>query len=409
MESKIKYLAKNPLTYGANESANECDRSQPRYIRITDITEGGLLKDDTYKSLQIDLAKPYLLSDKDILFARSGGTVGKTFLYRREQDGNACFAGYLIRFTADISKVYPEFVYYYTQSSEYNEWIKVNTIQSTIQNVSADKYGNLHIPIHSLTQQQSIIFYLDRKTAQIDTIIADKEKLIELLTEKRQSFINEAVTKGLDHTVHMKDSGVEWIRQIPAHWEVKRIKFVFEIVKRLYYQEDRDVLSITQKGIKIRDTESNDGQLAQSYAGYQLVHINDFAMNSMDLLTGFVDCSLYEGVTSPDYRVFRFISGNEQSYSYYKHLFQMLYINKIFYGFGQGVSTLGRWRLQAETFKNFWIPVPPLVEQKQIAEYVIEQSGKIDAMIDITQKQISLLKEYRQSVISEAVTGKVRV
>ncbi len=257
--------------------------------------------------------------------------------------------------------------------------------------------------------QKEIASYLDRKIAKIDTLISDKEKLIELLKEKRQSIISEAVTKGLDPTVTMHDSGIRWIGQIPGHWNVKRIKFVFEIVKRLYYQEDRDVLSITQKGIRIRDRESNEGQLAQSYAGYQLVHINDFAMNSMDLLTGFVDCSPYEGVTSPDYRVFRFIPGRVQSHAYYKYIFQMLYTSKIFYGFGQGVSTLGRWRLQTDTFMNFWIPVPPLDEQEEIAEYVIKQSEKIDMMIDITQKQIDLLKEYRQSIISEAVTGKVKV
>jgi type I restriction enzyme S subunit len=178
-------------------------------------------------------------------------------------------------------------------------------------------------------------------------------------THKTGTHRREAVTKGLDKSAPMKDSGVDWIGEVPAHWEVTKTKWMFEIVKRLYDKEDRDVLSITQRGLKVKDIESNDGQLAESYIGYQIVNVNDFAMNSMDLLTGWVDCSPYEGVTSPDYRVFRFLPSKPQCHNYYKYLFQMCYKNRIFYRLGQGVSNFGRWRLQADQFLNIRLPQPP--------------------------------------------------
>ena len=184
---------------------------------------------------------------------------------------------------------------------------------------------------------------------------------------------------------------------------------MFEIIKRIHGADDRNVLSITQRGLKIKDITINDGQMADSYTNYQVVNVNDFAMNSMDLLTGWVDCSPFEGVTSPDYRVFRFLPGKEQCHSYYKYLFQMCYKNRIFYRLGQGVSNLGRWRLQADQFLNVRLPQPPIDEQERIAAYLDEKIAKIEGLIADINAQIEKLKQYRQIIIHDAVTGKVKV
>ena len=297
-----------------------------------------------------------------------------------------------------------KYVYYYLSTQE----IELNLLGrgTTFLELSSSDLSNFPLNAPPIEYQNAIVTYLDNKITQIDHLITDKEKLITLLKEERQAIISEAVTKGLDPFTPMKDSGIKWLGEIPAHWECKKIKYIFEIVKRLHFQEDRNVLSITQQGICIKNIDSNKGQLAQSYVGYQLVNINDFAMNSMDLLTGFVDCSPYEGVTSPDYRVFRFYPEKEQCHDYYKYLFQMCYTSKIFYGFGQGVSNFGRWRLQTDVFKNFFVPVPPPNEQVAISQYILAKTTEIDGVIEQSYNQISLLKEYRQSVISEAVTGK---
>jgi type I restriction enzyme S subunit len=164
------------------------------------------------------------------------------------------------------------------------------------------------------------------------------------------------------------------------------------------------VLSITQKGIRIKDTESNDGQLSMDYSKYQLVDVGDFAMNHMDLLTGYVDLSPVVGVTSPDYRVFSIRDPNVCYDKFLLYLFQNGYINKVFFPFGQGSSQLGRWRLPTEQFKDFLFPVPNIEEQTQIAAFLDHEIAKIDALVIEQRRLMDLLKEKRQAVISHAVT-----
>lgn len=268
---------------------------------------------------------------------------------------------------------------------------------------------NIEVIAPYFSEQQQIANYLDKKTVEIDSVISDLELQLEKLETYRRELIFKAVTKGLNQNIKMKDSGIDWIGEAPEHWEVVKIKWMFEIVKRIYGLGDRDVLSITQNGIKIKNIDENVGQMAESYDKYQIVNINDFAMNSMDLLTGWVDCSKFEGVTSPDYRVFKFVENKVQCHAYYTYLFQLCYTNRIFYRLGQGVSNLGRWRLQAEQFLNMYLPKPNFKEQQQIATYLDNKSDQINTLkIDI-MKQIDNLKNYRKILIRDAVTGKINV
>jgi len=201
-----------------------------------------------------------------------------------------------------------------------------------------------------------------------------------------------------------KDSGVAWLGEVPEHWDIRRIKYLFEIKKRIAGTDGYDVLSITQQGIKIKDIESGDGQLSMDYSKYQLVEIGDFAMNHMDLLTGYVDIAHVPGVTSPDYRVFAVRDKGVCFDRYYLYLFQAGYRNKIFYAFGQGSSQLGRWRFPTDQFNSFYFPHPPILEQKEIANFLDSETIKIDELIAEQQRLIELLKEKRQAVISHAVT-----
>ena len=129
-----------------------------------------------------------------------------------------------------------------------------------------------------------------------------------------------------------KDSGVQWLGEIPGHWKQFQFRKFFKIKKVIAGKEGFDVLAITQQGIKLKDITRNEGQLAANYSGYQIVNPTDFAMNHMDLLTGYIDISKYYGVTSPDYRVFTNISEEADS-KYYLYIFQLCYKRKIFFGF----------------------------------------------------------------------------
>ena len=183
---KLKYLLKNPLKYGANESGIPYSDSLPRYIRITDITPDGNLKYTGKLSLSEESAKDYILEDGDILFARSGATVGKTFIYYQSY-GRSAYAGYLIKASLN-NKVSPKFVYYYTCSSLYEIWKNSIFIQSTIQNIGADPVPK------TLQEQEEIADYLDAKCAEIDGLIAKKEQLVKELESYKKSLIYEVVT-----------------------------------------------------------------------------------------------------------------------------------------------------------------------------------------------------------------------
>ncbi len=194
-----------------------------------------------------------------------------------------------------------------------------------------------------------------------------------------------------------------WMGAIPENWTSCPLKNIFEIQKRIAGKEGYTVLSITQSGIKPKNM-SAQGQYAQDYSNYQLVYPGDFAMNHMDLLTGWVDISQYQGVTSPDYRVFINRDISRFCSEYYKFIFQYCYSNKIFYGIGQGVSGFGRWRLPADMFLNFRLPVPGLEEQSRIASFLSQKIRDIDAIIAEAKVSIEEYKAWKASIIYEAVT-----
>lgn len=232
----------------------------------------------------------------------------------------------------------------------------------------------------NLMNQKIIADFLDTQCSEIDATAEDIQKEISLLEEYKKSLVYNVISNGINHSIYSTENDEVW-GNLPQGWKLVDIKYLFEIVKRIAGKEGYDVLSVTQKGLKIKDITSGDGQLADNYCGYQFVYPTDYVMNHMDLLTGWVDCSELFGVTSPDYRVFRLIDRSAHNLVYYKYVMQCCYMNKIFYSLGQGVSNLGRWRLQTSSFNNFKVPVPPKDEQDEIADYLDSKCSEIDAII----------------------------
>lgn len=198
---RLRYLLKEPLKYGASETGVEYDDTLPRYIRITDIQDNNTLKKEGKLSLTFEQAKGYLLTEETVLFARSGATVGKTFLYK-PQYGIAAFAGYLIAAVLNKNKMFAKWLFYYTNSSIYWNWINNSFSQSTIQNIGADKYKNLIVVCPPIEEQNKIMHLLESKCAEIDSIIASKQKQSEILVEYKKSLIYELVTGKKEVPVH---------------------------------------------------------------------------------------------------------------------------------------------------------------------------------------------------------------
>lgn len=281
-------------------------------------------------------------------------------------------------------------------------------VGGVIPTMSQEKIYNFIIPDIPKNEQHKLLVCIDQECEELDALISDIRFQIETLEEYKKSLIFRVVSKGMKKK-NLKETASDVWTSIPENWQLVDIKYIFEIVKRIAGQEGFDVFSVTQKGLKVKDIKSNNGQQAESYAGYQFVYPTDYVMNHMDLLTGGVDCSTMFGVTSPDYRVFRLRDKKCNDLTYFKYLMQCCYLCRIFYSLGQGVSNLGRWRLQTSVFNNFMIPVPPLDDQREIAEYLENKITEIDSIITDKQKQIETIEEYKKSLIFEYVTGKKEV
>lgn len=204
-----------------------------------------------------------------------------------------------------------------------------------------------------------------------------------------------------------KKVDLPWIDKIPSHWESNKIKYKFDLVKEPSTNKDPIVLSLTQKGIKIRDIELNEGQLAKSYEGYNTVEKGYICLNPMDLESGAASKSEYYGVISNAYFTIR-PKGFDINSDFYSKYFNLHYKKKIFYGFGKGVGrpegSGGRWTLNRETFTNFPILSPPKEEQDKIADFLDHNLAKIDKFVELTERQIELLKEQKEVIINDAVT-----
>ena len=189
----LKFLLKGPLMYGAGESGDK-SINYYRYIRITDIDGKGNLKNtDDNLYLSESAGMQYELHEGDVLFARSGGTVGKSFIYRACY-GKCAFAGYLIKATCDVNKIIPEYLYYYTQSSIYESWKDAIFIQATIQNIGATKYSMLPVIVPSVDEQKDIVKYINEICIDLDNLLLVKQQKIELLNEYKKALTYEIVT-----------------------------------------------------------------------------------------------------------------------------------------------------------------------------------------------------------------------
>lgn len=268
--------------------------------------------------------------------------------------------------------------------------------------------GNCRIPIPPLSEQKAIADFLDEKTAKINELVAAKQKQIELLKEYKQSLIANAVTKGINPKAKMKDSGINWIGQIPAHWELSRIRHYFAESDEKTFDESATLLSLSQyTGISLKSESPKIGMSeAETTEGYKVVHKGQFVMNIMLAWNGSYAVSDLDGVISPAYCVFDFVKDCDKWYFHY--LLRIKAYSGAFKTLSKGIID-SRLRLYPNKFYTFPLIVPPIDEQKQIVAFINERVASIDTQISSIEKQIVNLNEYKQSLISDVVTGKVKV
>ena len=256
--------------------------------------------------------------------------------------------------------------------------------------------------------QKSISYFLDKKTTQIDEAIAIKEKQIVLLKERKKIIIQKAVTQGLNPNVPMKDSGVDWIGEIPEHWEVKRTKYIFKEIDERSANGNEELLSVSHlTGVTPR-SEKSVTMIAEDYTGSKTCQKNDLIMNIMWAWMGALGVSDRAGIVSSAYGIYR---------QYPLHTFNPIYLEWLLKTTGyiehyNKVSTglhSSRLRFYSHMFFDMEIGLPERLEQNQIVEQVEKQSHSIDTAINLQFDQIDKLKEYKTTLINNAVTGKIKI
>ena len=271
-----------------------------------------------------------------------------------------------------------------------------------------DSFMSYKIPVPDVNEQDAIVRYLDSQTSKIDEAIAQQQKMIDLLNERKQIIINNAVTKGLDSNAPMKDSGVDWIGMIPEHWEIRKGKFIFDIINDLSITGEEELLTVSDKtGITPRSMKNVTMFQSESLVGYKKCQIGDICSNIMWMWHAAVGVTKYEGVISPSYGVYRQKRKdfNDDFLDYVLRLPQLVDVYKML---STGL-TESRLRLYPYQFMSIPFFIPPINEQIRIVESVKKDVETLEQTIIDSYKMIALLQERKQIIINEVVTGKVKV
>lgn len=404
---KLKYISNifNGNSIPDEKKDNYVSKTIP-YIPTKELSmEDGSINYDN--GLSVDETDGFRIAPKEsVLLCIEGGSAGRKIGFT---DRPVAFVNKLCCIKG--RKVDSKLLYYCLKSKDFVDQFFIN-MTGLIGGVTVSTLKNLKVTVPSdLENQKKIVNKLDSGVEKVDTLIANEEKQIEKLKEYKQSLITEVVTKGLDPDAQMKDSGVEWIGIIPKHWELNRIKNKYDLRNEKNNEADLSKVNLislyTELGVvQHSDIIETTGNRAVTAEGYKIVHKNDIVVNIILCWMGAVGISDYDGVTSPAYDIYKPKEGVNSKY--YHYLFRTKRFNGECYRYGRGIMMM-RWRTYSAEFSSIFIPVPPLEEQKQIVAYLDEKCGKVDGLIQIKQKKINELNQYKKSLIYEYVTGKKEV
>jgi type I restriction enzyme S subunit len=331
--------------------------------------------------------------------------------------GRACLApdlGVRMITSVDVCILKPDnnvdaaFLVYALSGEEYLSWMASICRGGTRDRVSRSMLGSNLIQKPPYEEQRAISAFLDRETAKIDALIEKKERLIELLQEKRTALITQAVTRGLDPAVPMKDSGVEWLGEIPAHWVVESNKRLFKDSNIRSDYGDEELLTVSHLTGVTWHSEKNVTMIEpESYEDYKICRAGELAINTMWAWMGALGIAKENGIVSPSYNVYALRTSSLDP-RYYDYLCRTpLHIAELT-RYSKGIWK-SRLRLYPDGFYEISTPLPPITEQEQIADFVDSAVLKVDAMVMATRKAVDRLREYRTALISAAVTGKIDV
>lgn len=308
----------------------------------------------------------------------------------------------------ETNNVDKKFIYYFYLNLDSDKRLK--PLYKGLRNtISKETFFSFNTFIPPLSEQQKIAQFLNDKTAKIDQAVDLAEKQIALLKEHKQILIQNAVTRGLNPDVPLKDSGVEWIGQVPEHWDVQRSKFIFKKIERKVNEEDQIVTCFRDGQVTLRANRRTEGFTnALKEHGYQGIRKGDLVIHAMDAFAGAIGISDSDGKATPVYSVCLPHDKQKIDVYFYAYYLRNLALSGFIRSLAKGIRERSTDFRYAD-FAELLLPIPPYLEQQKIADYLDKQTSKIDQAIALKTAHIEKLKEYKSVLINDVVTGKVRV
>ncbi len=281
------------------------------------------------------------------------------------------------------------------------------TDEAAVPGLNRETAYGMDIQVPPMSRQRAIADYLDRETARIDALIAAKERLLALLAEKRLALITRAVTRGLDPDVPLRDSGIPWLGEIPAHWQFKRAHWLFRERDARSEMGDEELLTVSHiTGVTPRSEKEVYMFEAQTNEGYKICFPGDLVINTLWAWMGAMGVAPVKGIVSPSYHVYEPRPYLEPDYI--DALVRLPVFAQEVTRYSKGVWS-SRLRLYPESFFEVYLPVPPIEEQNSIVLHLARETAKLDNVCVATERTITLLKERRATLITAAVTGQIDV
>ncbi|HEF1581183.1 TPA: restriction endonuclease subunit S [Campylobacter coli] len=377
-------------------------------IRIGDMQKEKILYDNCLKTKEKEKLKQFLISNNDILIALSGATTGKIAFCDTD---NKAYINQRVAIVRSKLKL----VKYYFLTRGFSLLIELACNGSAQPNISTKEIGEFKIPLPPLKEQEQIANFLDEKCKKIANFIEKKEKLITLLKEQKQALINETITKGLDKNINFKDSGIEWLGEIPQHWEVVKIKFlaifytgdsIKDSEKHKYCFLNNSIPYISTKDIDINTNviDYNNGMfIEKNDANFKRAYTNSILLCLEGANAGKKIAFLDKEVCFVNKLCCISSKTKKLNSKFLFYFLQSVFFKNVFIanikGLIGGITT--------DQLGNFYMLFPPLKEQEQIANFLDEKCKKIDLLIEKTEKQIKLIKEYKTTLINQAVCGRI--
>lgn len=366
---------------------------------------------ELYRKVSIDylITNPQALCNKeDFLIADTSEDIVGSGNFVRVDKEQQLFAGYHTIIARNKNIDNGHFMSYFMQSDKWRMqiWVQVHGVK--LYTITRGILNSTRLIIPPLAEQHSIVSYLDTKCSQLDTLLFNKEKEISLLQEMKQRVIADAVTRGINPSVKFKTTNIPWLQEIPEHWGIKRAKNLFKKELRPVQEGDEIVTCFRDGEVTLRKNRRISGFTeATDYRHYQHICKGDLVIHQMDAFAGSSGVSDSDGMGTPVLSVCTPKLDSIDNY-YYAYILRLMGKNGFILSLYRGIRERSS-DFRFETFVKQWLPVPPLSEQHSIVSYITERASKIDLLIEKLNKEIESIKEYKQRLISDVVTGQVKV